>query len=178
MARVFSAVSIEDQEVLKELKEVQDHLNLGFNPVDPEKMHITLQFFQDVTANEIDELKKTIDNVDIETFTLELQGVGVFPSNDYIRVIWAGAESQRMHRLKEAVSRHTVEDDNDNSFKPHVTLLRVENVSGDRKRKLQKTLSEFEDHRFGTINVERIDLYESVLNSKGTVYNKIFEKKL
>lgn len=178
MARVFSAVSIDESDVIDELIDVQDRLNLDFKPVEPEKLHITFQFFQDVNEDEIESLKAALENIELEPFKLEIKGVGAFPSEDYIRVVWAGAEDEKMQELKQAVSRHDVEDDNGNSFKPHVTLLRVENVSQDRKRKLQKTIREFQDHSFGTIRVDSVKLYESVLNSRGTVYKELYEKEL
>lgn len=178
MARVFSAVSIEDPEIIDNLVDIRDRMNLGLRPVDKEKLHITFQFFHDIDQKDIAELKQQMDQISMAPFELEIKGIGAFPSEDYIRVIWAGAESEKMQQLNNVISNHDVEDDNGNSFKPHVTLLRVEDLSIDRKRKLQRTMREFQDHSFGSIKVDSVKLYESVLNSKGTVYKELYEKEL
>ncbi|MFB6199627.1 MAG: RNA 2',3'-cyclic phosphodiesterase [Candidatus Nanohaloarchaea archaeon] len=178
MARVFTAVNIDDQQILEELKQVRDRLDLGFKPVNTDKMHITFQFFKDINQEQIKEVKKAIENISINSFNVEIKGVGAFPSNDYIRVIWAGAEHQKLYTLKNQLSNHEVENDNDHSFKPHVTLLRVEDVHGEEKRKLKKTLQEFQNHRFGSLTVDEVKLYRSDLNPKGARYKQLAAKKL
>ncbi len=178
MARVFSAVDIEDEELLNELRDVRDRLNLNFNPVETEKMHITLQFFQDIDEEEIEEVKDAMDKVSQEPFTAEVKDVGVFPSRDYIRVVWAGVEETGLKQLHRQVSSHEVDPDNDHDFTPHVTLIRVENLSGEEKRKLQKMLDEFEGHYFGEITVDKIRLYRSDLKPHNVEYSKLHETSL
>ncbi|MFB6147279.1 MAG: RNA 2',3'-cyclic phosphodiesterase, partial [Candidatus Nanohaloarchaea archaeon] len=95
MARVFSAIDVEDENLLQELAEVRDRLDLGFSTVPGEKMHITLQFFEDIDEDEIEEVKRAMDRIEIDPFEVELKGIGCFPSRDYIRVVWAGLENDR-----------------------------------------------------------------------------------
>jgi len=178
MARIFSAIDVENEKVLGELSNVRDSLDLGFNPVKQEKMHITLQFFQNVSERETGKIKKAMESLEISPFQLEIKGIGAFPSEDFIRVIWAGAPNDAVYQLYREISRHQVNEDSDNEFKPHITLLRVENVHGDRKKKLKRTMREFKDHSFGTIEVDSVKLFESVLNSKGTVYKELYETEL
>lgn len=178
MARVFSAINIEDQKVLEELEKVRDSLDLGFNPVKREKMHITLQFFNDIDQNQIERIRKSLESVEMSPFQLEIKGIGAFPSEDFIRVLWAGAQNGAVYELHKEVSTHDVVEDTEHDFKPHITLMRVENGNGDRKKKLKRTMREFEDHSFGSITVDSIKLYESVLNSRGTVYKELHETEL
>lgn len=175
--RVFTAVDVQDQETLEELARVRDRLDLGFKPVDAEKMHITLQFFGDVSEEGIGEIKRGM-KTDLEPFELEIKGVGVFPSRDYIRVVWAGAGDEKMQKLYQDVSDHGVSDDNDHDFKPHVTMMRVENVSPGQKKKLRKSLEEFEDHSFGCITVGSVRLFESRRTRKGSRYKLLHEEEL
>lgn len=179
MPRVFSAVRITEKELLEELEQVRDRMDLGFNPVETEKMHVTLEFFENVSEEELKNLKRAIRNVDFEPFRASVKGLGAFPSVDHIRVVWAGFDDERsFHQLNQQVSDHNVDNDNSNSFKPHITLLRVRNVSGERKRKLQRTLREFQLHEFGEAKVDKVKLYRSELGNGGTNYTVLEEKKL
>ncbi|MBY6294011.1 RNA 2',3'-cyclic phosphodiesterase [Nanohaloarchaea archaeon H01] len=179
MARVFSAVDIEDEKLKDELAEVRDRLDLGFKPVPEEKMHITLQFFKDIGEEEMEVLKQALDDIDVSSFQAEMKGIGCFPSRDYIRVVWAGLENDRkMQQLYREVSEHKVQDDNDHSFTPHMTLLRVKNIREEQKKKLRRTIRDFENHEFGTLNVDSVKLFRSDLEQGGSVYSKLYEKYL
>jgi 2'-5' RNA ligase len=178
MARVFSAVDITDEELLDELVRAQDQLDLGFNPVDREHIHITLEFFEDIQESEIEELKESMKDVDVESFSAEVKGLGSFPSLDYIRVVWAGFEDGMFHALRHQVGLHGVDHSNDHEFTPHATLVRVKDLSKKKKQKLQKIIREYEDHRFGEIEVNSVKLFKSELGPHGPRYTKLFEKQL
>lgn len=178
MARVFSAVDITSEELLNKLDEMQQRLDLGFKPVPRKKMHVTLEFFKDVNEDEIEELKQAMKDANTEPFQLEIKGLGAFPSEDYIRVVWAGAEDKKMHKLFSEVSEHSLESSNDHDFKPHITLMRIENVSGETKRKLKKVLQEHEDERFCEATVEKVKLLESRLTGKGSEYKLLHSEEL
>lgn len=177
MARVFSAVDIEDEKLLDRLEDIRETLNLGFNPVEKEKMHITLEFFKDIDEDEIDLIKKAMDNIELDSFTADVKEVGVFPSEDYIRVVWAGAESEKFQELYKQVSNHSVQSNNDHDFQPHITLMRVRNPSKEQKKKLKRTIREFSDHEFGKLKVNKVKLFESYLNGK-TKYKQLHKKEL
>lgn len=178
MARVFSAVDIDDEETLEKLEQLRDTLDLGFNPIEKEKMHITLQFFKDINEEEIEEVKEGLENIDTGPFKLKIEGLGAFPSEDYIRVIWAGAEHPKIYEIQEKASKHEVESSNDHEFLPHVTLLRVENLSRKQKKKLKKVFDEHREEDIGEIKVDKVKLFRSELTSEGAEYTEIKEKKL
>lgn len=179
MARVFSAVDIDEEDVKGELEEVRDRLDLGFRPVSKHKMHITLQFFRDIGSPEIERLKRAMDGIEKERFEAEVKGIGCFPSQDYIRVVWAGVENEgEFHSLYSQLSRHDIESDNDHSFKPHITLMRVKDISRNEKKKLRRTVREFENHSFGTLNVSEVKLYRSDLKEGGSEYSKLYSRSL
>lgn len=174
MARVFSAIDIQDEKLLNELEEVRDRLDLGFSPVKKEKMHITLQFFQDIDEEEIEELKTAMNQINTGAFSAEVAGVGCFPSRDYIRVIWAGLDrEEKFHELYSQLSSHTVPSDNKHDFKPHITLMRVKDVGRNEKRKLRRTIREFEDHSFGELGVNQVRLFRSDLKQGGSTYKEL-----
>lgn len=177
MARVFSAVDIEDEKLLDQLEEMREILDLGFKPVSKEKMHVTLEFFKDIDREEIKKVKQAMDRIDVESFTVDVKGLGAFPSEDYIRVVWAGVEDGRLHDLYRQVSKHKVEADNNHEFRPHITLTRVENPSRDQKKKLKRTIREFSQHEFGKLEVNSVKLFESHLDGKST-YRQLHKKEL
>ncbi|MFB6189982.1 MAG: RNA 2',3'-cyclic phosphodiesterase [Candidatus Nanohaloarchaea archaeon] len=176
--RVFSAVDIEKEEILKELERIQDKINLGFSTVARDKMHITLQFFEEVDQEQLEEIEKGLEAVSMKPFTAEIKGLGAFPSRDYIRVVWAGVESEKLQQLHEQVSSHGVPESSDHDFNPHVTLARVRDISPGKKRKLQKSLQEFSGHDFGTLEVNSVKLLKSRLTGKGSRYRLLEEKEL
>ncbi|WP_414837724.1 RNA 2',3'-cyclic phosphodiesterase [Candidatus Nanosalina sp. VS9-1] len=178
MARVFSAVDIEDEDVLDQLEKTQERLNLGFNTVPREKMHITLEFFEDVNEKQIDKIKRSIRNIQIDSFQASINGVGAFPSEDYMRVVWAGLKAPEIFRLKKQVSTHGVTSQDQNSFTPHITLLRVQDINPKRKRKLQKHIDEYREHSIADFEVNKVKLFESVLTENGSKYRILEEKKL
>ncbi|MFB6208362.1 MAG: RNA 2',3'-cyclic phosphodiesterase [Candidatus Nanohaloarchaea archaeon] len=178
MARVFSAIDIENEDVLDELEHVRDRFDLGFSPVPRDKMHITLQFFEDLDEDQISRVKQAMEEIDTGSFKAEITGVGAFPSSDYIRVLWAGIESKKVFDLYREVSSHEVPENSEHEFKPHITLLRVKDLSPGKKRKLQKQLKEFEDHEFGSFDVDAVKLYESELGGNGPTYRLLHRREL
>lgn len=178
MARVFSAIDIEDDNVLDNLVEARDRLDLGFNPVEREKIHITLEFFEDLKQDEIQELAGHLKKLELEPFKAEIKSIGAFPSQEYIRVVWAGVKSDKIFKVHEKVSDNSLESDNSHEFKPHATLLRVKNLSRKRKKLLKNTMEEYSERSFGTVQVESIKLFESVMKPSGTEYRVIEEVDL
>ena len=178
MARIFSAIDIEDEETLEKLKHIRDKLDLEFNPIETGKMHITLQFFKDLNEEEIKEVKKGLENIDTQPFTAKISELGTLPSEDYIRVIWAGIEHPKIYEIQEKASKHDVESNDEHEFKPHITLLRVENTSKKEKKKVQKTIDQYRSTEIGEIEVDKVKLFKSELTPNGAEYTQIAEKKL
>ena len=177
MTRVFTAVDIENEKVLDELEYIRNTLDMNFNSVTRDKMHITLEFFKDLNQKEIEQLKQHLEQVEIDSFKARIKGIGAFPSNEYIRVVWAGAKSDNFRKLYRKASSHNLSSDNDHEFKPHITLFRVQNLSSKRKRKLKKGMKDHQDYRFGEIEVNSVKIFESRLNGQGSEYKTLKEIK-
>lgn len=178
MARVFSAIDIEDPKILDRLEELQERLDLGFKTVEREKMHLTFEFFEDLNGEEIEQLKSHLENIEFNSFETDIKGIGVFPNEDYIRVVWAGLESEKIYNLYEKVSDNGLKSENNYDFIPHITLMRVDEVTPGKKKKLQKILKEFEDEYIGSIEVKRLKIFESELGPEGSRYKVLHEENL
>lgn len=170
MARVFSAVDIEDEQVLQNLERIRDRLDLGFSKVPREKMHVTLQFFEDIEEQDISKVEKALRNVEKQPFKAEIQGIGAFPSEDYIRVAWAGVLSHEIFELRKHARLHKIPSQDHDEFKPHITLLRVRDVSPGKKRKLKRILEDHKEESFGKVEINQIKLFKSRLTGKGSNY--------
>jgi len=174
MASLFSAVDIQEPDLLHKLKEVRDSFDLGFKPVPREKMHITFQFFQNLDKTETEQVIEALDNINISSFKVRVEDVGAFPSQEYIRVVWAGVEDDKFTRLYKQVCSHKVSSDNSHPFKPHITLLRISDIRSSEKRKVQRMLRDYEKHYFGELEVDNVNLFQS----KNKEYRKVYTKSL
>ncbi|MDI6720828.1 MAG: RNA 2',3'-cyclic phosphodiesterase, partial [Candidatus Aenigmarchaeota archaeon] len=92
MMRCFIAVDIPDHLKLK-ITELQEQL-VGYDIklAEPENLHFTLKFL-----GEIDDPDKIAQRLGFlknkNSFDIHLKGVGAFPSEKFIRVIWIGVEN-------------------------------------------------------------------------------------
>jgi 2'-5' RNA ligase len=148
----------------------------GLNFVDPEGAHVTLKFLGDTDPDRIpalaDELAAAVDEAGVDPFEVEFGGLGVFPSLEYISVVWAGTRTggEKLARLHETIEDRTVAmgfDPEDHAFTPHVTLARMEHAGG--KELVQETVREA-DPTVGTLDVAEVRLTESVLGPDGPEY--------
>lgn len=176
--RVFTAIKVEDEAVTEELCRIRDRLNIGFKPVKKSKMHITLEFFKNLEEEKLKGLENHLKTINKQKFELRIKNIGCFPSKDYIRVVWAGAENPEIFELYEKISDHSINPDNTHPFQPHITLFRVSDISKTQKKKLQKQIEEYKEHKFGKITVNNFKLYESITHKNGTTYKELETYKL
>ena len=164
----------------KKITRVQNHIGGmgGIKLVDPRNIHLTLKFFGDVDEKRSTELAKKLECIEeIEPFKMSLKGVGVFPSLDYIRVIWMGVDEGEKNIIdlyKKILDALDLKEDK--KFHPHLTIGRVKFL--DDKEKLLKFLNENREKVFDRFDVRQIELMESKLTPKGPVYSVLKEFKL
>ena len=149
----------------------------GLNFVDPEQAHVTLKFLGDVPASREaavgDALETAVENAGVDPFDATFEGLGVFPSLDYISVVWLGVSdgSEELTELHEAVEREFVEEHGfereDHEFTPHVTLARMEHAGG---KKLVQDVVRERQPEVGTTRVSAVRLTESTLTGDGPNY--------
>jgi 2'-5' RNA ligase len=174
--RLFVSVDLDG--LAEEVRAVQELFEgaSGLNATDPEQAHLTLKFLGDTDPDRIPALVETltgaVEDSGVDPFTAEFGGLGVFPSLDYISVVWLGVRdgSEQLTRLHEAVEKRTVAmgfDPEDHDFTPHVTLARMNHAGG---KELVQDVVENEDPTVGTLQVDEIRLTESTLTDDGPEY--------
>ena len=176
MPRAFTAIDIPSR-ITQRLSTVQEELEVG-RPIKSEKMHITLEFFENLETSQLNKLQKHLNQIETKPFNVEVKNLGVFPSESYIRVIWAGINSKHINELYRKASRHELEADNDHEFRPHVTLARVDDVRRGDKKRIHEKLRKYSGHSFGSFEAEKLKLYKSELGPKTSNYSELYTREL
>jgi len=176
--RLFVSVDFEDvADAIEALQEPLTGLS-GVRPTDPEQAHVTVKFLgerdHDLEALST-ALKRAIEEAGTEPFEATLGGVGAFPSEEYIRVVWAGVEAgaAEMSELRRHVERETTAlgyDEERHEFTPHVTLARMEHAA--EKAAVQRFLDEATPE-IGPVRIEELRLKESMLTDDGPEYRTV-----
>ncbi|MCU4752421.1 RNA 2',3'-cyclic phosphodiesterase [Halobacteria archaeon AArc-curdl1] len=178
--RLFVSVDLPEQ-FAEPIAAIQENLASapGITLTDPTQAHVTLYFLGDVDPDEVDgivtALERAVDSVDLDPFEARFGGLGVFPSLEYIRVVWLGVEQGETALV---VLQEAVEDSleplgfepDDHEFTPHVTLGRMNHAGG--KAHVQSMVQE-RSPTVGTMTVDSISLTESVLLSEGAKHKTL-----
>jgi len=175
--RCFIALEI-SEEARRELSRAQSELpkeNMKF--VEPENLHLTLQFIGEVNEDELERIKEALGKINFSKFNASLGKIGFFPDESYIRVLWASLEPSQVIKDLHAKIHDSIKSivNLDNRFESHITLARIKSIK-DREKFLDKIKS---------INIEKIGfeagkfaLKKSTLTEKGAFYEEISEFNL
>ncbi|MCU4800506.1 RNA 2',3'-cyclic phosphodiesterase [Halobacteria archaeon HArc-gm2] len=177
--RLFVSVDLDGlaEEVAAAQELFADASGLSFT--DPEQAHVTLKFLGDTDGGRVDDLVRELEvavaDSGVEPFEAAFGGLGVFPSLDYISVVWFGtrAGSEQLTALHEAIEERTVAmgfEPEDHEFTPHVTLARLQHAGG---KELVQDVVQNRDPAVGTLSVDEVRLTESVLTEDGSEYSTV-----
>ncbi|MBS3052875.1 MAG: RNA 2',3'-cyclic phosphodiesterase [Candidatus Aenigmarchaeota archaeon] len=170
--RCFLAVDL-DGGLKEKVADIQKGL-AGFdvNLVSKENLHFTLKFLGEVNEEVIEEVKSKARKIasSFSPFSIDINGMGAFPSLNYARVVWIGAK--QLYALQKAVD-DTLADifGREENIVPHLTLARVRS-SGD-KDALRNFIEASKNVGIGTMVVGEIKLKISVVTRKGPVYEDV-----
>ncbi|MEY7849200.1 RNA 2',3'-cyclic phosphodiesterase [Natrarchaeobius sp. A-rgal3] len=184
--RLFVSVDL-PEELTEPVADLQTEFDdaSGLNFTDPEQAHVTLKFLGDVDEDRIpplaDELEVAVDDSGVDPFTVRYGGLGVFPSLEYISVVWLGVETggEELAELHESIEGRTTAmgfDPEAHDFTPHVTLARMEHAGGkDLVQDLVRESNDADGEEFtiGETRIEEVRLTESTLTSDGPVYSTV-----
>jgi 2'-5' RNA ligase len=137
--RAFIAVDL-PEEVKEELLRVQQELpGAGIRAVRKNQMHLTMKFLGEITPAKADVVKAALRKIRFKPFKTCLVGVRVFPSENYVRVVWVGLEPEEEITALQKKIDCALEKDflKDKKFKAHLTLARVKFVD-DKKNFVEK----------------------------------------
>ena len=171
--RCFVSVNVDDKAIVGKIKKFQEGLKYsGINLVPQSNFHFTLRFLGEIDHQTVNEAIKMLEGISYGKFNMELKGVGVFPNERMIRVIWIGSPSSELIRLAELVNSSLADiGKSEENFIPHLTVARVKYIR-DREA-LLNYISSNRDAEFGNMNVNEFSLMKSELTPRGPIYTEL-----
>ena len=142
----------------------------------PEGIHLTLKFLGDISAQQEAQVKDALGRLDrVETFTVRVEGFGVFPNAKSPRVFWAGLEAppalDRLAAQVESAMARLGFPPEGRPFKPHLTLARFKMPRP--QRELERLVAAEDNPTLGSFEVSEFFLWESKLSPQGAEYLKV-----
>ena len=182
--RSFISIAI-DPQVLEKIRGFQEELikKVGKTAnrvswVKPETIHLTLKFLGDIPVNQINSIITSLQRAadGVEAFSLNFEGLGVFPNLQKPRVIWIGISEgidplQKLHlRVEQELARTGIPREK-KKFSGHLTLGRIRTL-GDA-RALHDLLLSVLSPVAGLSAVRDIRLIKSELYPSGAVHTEL-----
>jgi RNA 2',3'-cyclic 3'-phosphodiesterase len=187
--RAFIAIDLSPEirqgleQVSKQLKDQLVDIPIRWVPV--ENIHLTLMFLGDVSINNLEMLKKILQNEvgGHQAFEFSVGGLGAFPNLRHPRVLWVGVEapaelSNIQRGIETSVSRLGY-DREDRPFSAHLTLGRVSrNATSKDTHSICDVLDATKIGFLGVAHVNTVHLMRSDLRPTGAIYTRIFSAVL
>ena len=173
MPRLFIAVDLPEP-IKKNLRSMSFGIP-GAKWVSPEQLHLTVRFIGEIDGVLFLDIKKILEEISLESFDLQLKGVGYFPPRGVPRVLWIGLEKNEplqllRKKIDSTLLRLRIEPEG-RKFAPHITLARLKNSPVHKITNFLSGNGLFSQEPF---RVEDFKLYSSILSPKGA-YHKIEE---
>jgi 2'-5' RNA ligase len=178
--RTFVAISLTSILInrLEQLISEMRPLSRGVKWVKPRAIHLTLKFLGNLAPDELERVfagMKHAQNKYPESFTIQVQGTGSFPSARKPRVLWvglSGADIPKLHSMQELTELELSRQGfpmEERLFKPHLTVARIK-----ENRDLNAMLDKFMQYDFPAVDlpVEEIHVMRSELRPEGAIYSR------
>jgi 2'-5' RNA ligase len=147
--------------------------------VEPENIHITVKFLGDTDEKYIDAIEQRMkESVNtIKPFSIALRGTGVFPNQNYMKVLWIGITDEGniasiARTIDEKLEPLGFKKET-RGFSPHLTIGRVKTARN--KDQLLKVIGNYNAVEFTIQKVQSITLKKSELTPKGPIYTTLRE---
>ena len=182
--RVFLAIELSDQvrnalaDLVAELRRA--HIQ-GLRAIDPQGIHLTLKFLGNVSEARIEPIISDVSRVVSKhrSFSVALDGVGVFPNKSRTRVLWVGlgGDLPALHELHQGVEAalHGLGFAREKrEFSPHLTVGRIRDgaPASDRHRAAEALFGAPLDSNAQT-EVDSVSLIRSILLPQGAKYHRL-----
>jgi 2'-5' RNA ligase len=187
--RAFIAIEL-SEEVKQALKKLQSHLKSDTRAsvrwTDPDGTHLTLQFLGNIDAAMTGQITAAMESAarGIHPFHLSVSGLGVFPGQTRVRVVWVGLKgdletlAQLQKRIGAALSPLGFTPEA-RAFTPHLTLGRVrEEARPDERQSLGQLIAGTKDSLDSPLDVSSVHLFRSQLRPTGAVYTRLASVEL
>ena len=187
--RLFVAIFPPDA-VIASLRQLHAGMEKQFAPrsirwTRRDQIHLTLNFLGAIAAERVPAIESVLRAgcAGHRPHQVRVAGLGCFPNPSRPRILWAGldGELQFLQNLKSAIDTALATCGcvpEDRSFQPHLTIGRIADMEGKDRHTLADILAREERHTFGDWPVERVDLMQSTLTPKGSIYTVLQSTRL
>jgi len=185
--RTFIAINVPPA-VLDTIARIQNRfksLGLHASWVKPGNIHLTLKFLGDTDPDRIPGIQITLTETlaSLARFQLSLDSVGVFPDTNNPRVLWLGLKDREgaLETLQTGIEKALEQigfPREQRPFSPHVTLARIKSPKGKKELKSELDALNRQGITPHPFDVGEIQLYESQLTPKGSIYTVLANFKL
>ena len=128
--RTFIALELPREAInyIRELQKQIEKQNLFTGKLtETENLHLTLKFLGEIDEKKVEEVKKKLREVKMQSFEAELGEVGIF-SKRFIKIIWLKLEN--CNKLQREVDEKLKEIfQPEQRFMSHITIARVKHVT-------------------------------------------------
>jgi 2'-5' RNA ligase len=174
MFRGFIAVEIENKPLITNFRNELKKTGAEMKLVEKDNLHLTLKFLGNTKEEDIERISKIMEQsvAEIKPFKILLKDVGVFPSRNYIKVVWIGIENRDSlvciaNNLEEKLQELGFKKEKKN-YVPHLTIARVK--TSKNKEELLKVIEKYQGTSFGEQEIRDLKLFKSELTPKGPMY--------
>lgn len=182
--RIFIAIDIPNSikaEIAKLQKELRSsHTSISWTR--PQNLHLTLKFLGEISENSLAQVERAVEEAAsvFQIFSLNLDGVGVFPQFRKPRVLWIGlgGEINTLITLAERIEDSLLQcgfAPEKHPFQPHLTIGRFR-----YPHHSQSIIARAHEYGFPALpfEVAEIVIMRSRLHSSGAEHTPIYKIKL
>ncbi|MBS3108568.1 RNA 2',3'-cyclic phosphodiesterase [Candidatus Woesearchaeota archaeon] len=172
--RLFISVLV-SKEVENYLKEIQKLFSNSGDFKFTKSFHITLKFLGWVDDNKLKHIDSLLKEITYNSFELQLNNLGVFPSPSSARVLWVDAIGSINGLQKQIELKLKKEFGEETRFKSHITLAMIKKIND--KGKFKELLSKVNIKSL-KFQVSDFRLVKSELRITGPIYTDLASYKL
>jgi 2'-5' RNA ligase len=144
-------------------------------------LHLTLKFLGDVSSANLQFLNQmlTREAGQHPRFSLQIGGLGAFPSSRRPRVIWIGIHApaglETFHHSLEAAAEKLGYPPEERPFSPHLTIGRAkQSATAMDQQRIRAAFEASHVGQLGSVDVTAVHLIKSDLQPTGPIYTRLF----
>ena len=172
--RLFVAINLPSnvKDYLYDLCKKINSNNIKVNWTHKKNLHLTMKFIGEVGDSKLNEIKDRLSHIEYEKFSLNLDTIGFFPNNNFIRIIWIGVNpEEKVIELQKKIDSGLLDlISKDQRFDAHLTIGRIKNI-----KNREEFIKKIKDTKLEKIqfNVNEFKLMKSTLSKDGPTYEEI-----
>lgn len=170
--RLFTALDV-PEEVRTRIAALQDPEALDARWTPPEQFHVTLRFIGDVGTDQAAQYEEALTRLDVPEAECIPYGLDVLPSRRNPNVLIVGLKrTNDLMAVYQAVTEVLEDEGLDpeaRTYRPHVTLARLDGVSAET---VHTFLDTHAPQALPSFPVDAVHLYESTLTSDGAIHER------